>query len=294
MLRLIIFTFAIIFATALPIFPHVSRDNGLDLKVISSNIRTNNAQSTLEGERPWNERRGELISAMARYINASVTVIGFQEAEKDQLDDILSGMSDRGGSWDYVGVGTVDGKDGGEFNAIAYNSNDWEVKNTTYKWLSETPNKPSKSWGLAEARGVTIVELKRKSNGVVINVMNTHLDHVSDEARKKSAELLGIWQGMIPNNDPVILTGDFNSDSGSGAYQTMSQYLDDSQIVAETISSTENTYTGFEGPSGDRIDFVWVSKDDGLQVKNYDTIDTKTPNGRFSDHLPVVVTIEIT
>lgn len=57
---------------------------------------------------------------------------------------------------------------------------------------------------------------------VTFTVINTHFDHISEEARQASAKLLMDQARQIHlDNNPVILMGDFNSTESDLAYQQL-------------------------------------------------------------------------
>ena len=78
-------------------------------------------------------------------------------------------------------------------------------------------------------------------------VLNTHLDHLSEIAREKGAEI--IWARLhklhkqFPN-DPILVTGDFNSAPGQPAYTAMvdGEFLRDAWTNATHTSGASVTF----------------------------------------------------
>lgn len=296
----IILAFLLIFSSvdSWPL-PNTRRaDLSLEFKIISSNARLD-FENQDPGEQRWDVRKSYYISALANQTFDIPVIFGIQELYKNQLDDVLQGLNDlEEGQWEYVGIGLEDGEETGDYNAVIYNTDDWESVNKTNRWLSETPNTPSKSWDTGLVRGVTIVELESKNTGKHINFLNTHLDHIGAISRQYSAELIGKWVEQIPNDHETFAVGDFNSPRWAPPHQELSKYLSDAKIVAKDVKRDEKTYTGFTWTIIlDEIDFVWAPSDAGSDnaktvVESYDLIETMTSEGwRFSDHLPVVVTV---
>jgi endonuclease/exonuclease/phosphatase family metal-dependent hydrolase len=119
----------------------------------------------------------------------------------------------------------------GEYSAIFYKKDKFEVIKEKTLWLSETPEVPgSKSWDAAITRVVTFAVLKDKASGKSFIYANTHFDHIGKEARKNSASLIKIFlKGFITGATfektekeiPVLVSGDFNSEPTDEPYLTM-------------------------------------------------------------------------
>ncbi|CAH6722922.1 hypothetical protein CLIB1444_12S00276 [[Candida] jaroonii] len=281
--------------------PHHS-DKDFDLKLVTSNIRYNAGEgSRFEHERSWDERKVGQIAALAGQTQDGPTVIGVQEATKVQVDDLIKGLSAKTHcQWKYFGVGRDDGVEAGEYAAILYQDNEWELVNGTSRWLSETPLVPSISWGANNIRIASISELKHKPTGNHINYINTHYDHISDLARQKSSELIAEWASLIPNDYETFITGDFNSISSDLSYQTLIESFDDTREIAIKKLSLLETNTGFESTDTVKtLDFIWAPKgsntrDSSVVVEEYNVLDTMTEEGfRYSDHRPVISTFKI-
>ncbi len=159
-------------------------------------------------------------------------------------------------------------------------------------WLSETPDVMSKDWGAACYRICSYVILKEKSTSKEFVLFNTHLDHVSDEARTKGIDVVLSKIAQF-GGKPAILTGDMNSFEGSVTYNKAVATFDDSKYIAAS-SDTGITYNGW-GNATEKvspIDFCFVSKGD-FTVSSYKILD-ELKNGVYSsDHYPVVVKINL-
>lgn len=277
-------------------------DQPLEFKAITSNVRNDAPpEKRFPHEKSWDERKVGQINTLKNESSQIPTVIGLQEILKNQLDDILAGLNNyQAGPWTHFGVGRDDGVEKGEYAAVVYSSDDWELVNGTYKWLSETPDVPSKSWGAANIRIVTITELRSKKTGKHINFLNTHYDYKSQEAREKSSEIIGQYIQQIPNQYPTYLTGDFNSIDTDLSYTTLVKYMSDTRLSSFTKYTQRPTFTGFEPEDHHSvIDFIWSplstnTENASTNAITYNVIDTVTPEGfRFSDHRPVVVTFSV-
>jgi endonuclease/exonuclease/phosphatase family metal-dependent hydrolase len=90
-------------------------------------------------------------------------IVGIQEALASQVKDLAGRLPD----FSWFGVGRDDGLDQGEFMAIFYLKERFEViKHSTF-WLSETPEHPGRGWDAACNRIVTWGEFKDNKTGKV-------------------------------------------------------------------------------------------------------------------------------
>ncbi len=140
-------------------------------------------------------------------------LIGFQELYPDQKDFYLAGMPE------YRAFCTIDLSSGGmPANGIFYRAERFEVLSAGAHWLSETPHIcGSKSWGSRCVRLVNWMIMKDKKEGVVFKYYNTHLDHVSQEAREKQAAMINAAAEVHEENMPQVLTGDMNAAASNKA-----------------------------------------------------------------------------
>lgn len=260
-------------------------------RIISSNVRVDTS-SRFYHEHKWSERKGHIIEMLSNHAEDKPTLIGLQELKHHQLNDLISGMNALSEHpWSYYGVGRDDGVRKGEYAPIFYQPAKWELLNSTTKWLSTTPDMPSKFGGAACTRIVTMTTFKNLETGICINMLNTHYDHKSEQARGLASELIMKFINLIPNDYKTFLSGDFNSISSDASYKTLVKELKDTREIAYDKQSYMNTYTGFE-PSDvhNVIDFIWCQED--VKIETYNVIDTWTEQGfRSTDHRPVIVDI---
>ncbi|KAG1688162.1 hypothetical protein DVH05_003944 [Phytophthora capsici] len=205
------------------------------------------------------------------------------------------------GAWEHIGVARDDGDDDGEYNPILYKTDVFELLHEETKWLSETPETPSKSWDSGSNRIITLGVFKHIATGRLILMANTHLDNADPEARVNqigvAVDIIRAVDAKYGPNLPTFLTGDFNSGDTDGAYTALvaENYLQDLYSVAtpEQRSQRFFTYTGFAGEYKSRIDYIWFGpKTDPaggpIHVKRYTVDDNVWGNGRMSDHRCIV------
>lgn len=249
------------------------------LKVMSYNIKYANEN---DGENSWSNRKDHLTALMKFY---EPHIFGVQEALFEQLehfDKILE-------SYDYVGAGRNDGKQKGEFTAIFYKGDTFEVLEQHTFWLSETPGEPSKGWDAAYPRICTYGLFKEKDSEEKFWVFNTHFDHRGDDARKKSAEL--ILQKIDEVNDedlPVIMMGDLNLEPDTEPIKLLTENLTDSKKAAEEVvfgpEGTFNAYE-FDKPVTRRIDYIFTNEH--VKVLKYAALSDSKDLRYPSDHFPL-------
>lgn len=254
------------------------------VELITYNIRMNTPG---DGEHAWPHRKTD-VAALFRFHRADVFCV--QEALPDQMDDLAAAFPD----YRYEGIGRDDGKREGEFSAVFYNTKRFKQLDGASFWLSETPEKCSFGWDAACRRICSWVKLKEQTSDLIFYVFNTHFDHVGEEARKESARLiLRKIEEIADGKGSVVLCGDFNLPPGSAPVGLITEKLDDSYKVSEQPPyASVATYHGFsyDDPPRERIDYVFVSKE--VKVLRYGALTDSRDRAFFSDHLPVLVTLE--
>ncbi len=261
--------------------------NGDTIKVMTFNIRCGSCEKP-EDINNWSKRK---------YLAAKVIkendpdLIGLQEAEKFQIDNLISLLED----YNRVGAGRDDGKNAGEFTAIFYKKDKFSEEESSTFWLSTTPDVPSKGWDAALNRTATYIKLKSNASGNEFYFFNTHFDHIGETARVESAKLLLNKVEIIAVDLPVVLTGDFNTVPDSDTYKIMVNgnendfhLFDASQLSQTPHFGGISTFNGFGKTMemGRTIDYIFVN--DKVGVFTHVTI-TITYNDKYpSDHYPVV------
>ena len=173
----------------------VSYSQETSLSLMTYNIRYDNPS---DGENAWPNRKGELVG-LIKFYNPSI--FGTQEGLPHQIEYINDTMP----NYEFIGEGR-DGNGKGEYSAIFYQKNRFEVIETDTFWLSLTPDKPSKNWDAVLPRICTYALLKEKETGVLFWVFNTHFDHIGQQSRLQSvAIILKRINSVNTKNYPVFL-----------------------------------------------------------------------------------------
>jgi endonuclease/exonuclease/phosphatase family metal-dependent hydrolase len=255
------------------------------LKVMTFNIRYDNPADSIYS---WDNRK-EIVYSLIREEDPAIT--GLQEVLANQLKDLKKALHGYGSA----GVGRDDGISKGEFSPIMFQKTMFRLEETSTFWLSETPSVPgSISWNAACTRIVTWARLRDKKTGATFFFFNTHFDHVSEEARVRSAQLLLDSIRSIAGNDPVILTGDFNCTSSDKAYRIIANGLDDCRsLTGSQETAFQTTFIGFPADlkKSEDIDHIFLGRGNYFTVRSYQVL-LFNVEGKFpSDHLPVIVEV---
>ena len=247
------------------------------ITIMSSNLRCLTPMD--RGEKSWFYRADLITSDIA---SQAPGIIGFQEATRWQYQymvDVLEG---------YDSVITYRDKSPlSEGCPIFYNTSLYTLVDKGSFWLSETPEEMSKDWGSACYRICSYVILTDNASGKDFVVFNTHLDHVSDEARIKGIAVvldkIAQFGGL-----PSVIMGDFNCLEGSETYLSATQNFLDAQYEAvETMDSY--TYQNWGNPeSFKRLDYFMISQT-GIQAQRYQVVYAIHEGVYASDHFPITL-----
>ena len=273
--------------------------DGLELRVMSFNIRYGTAN---DKQNHWRNRR-EMVFDVLR--NHHPDVVGLQEALDFQIAEIRKALAEYG----QIGVAREDGKTEGEYSALLYRLDRFDVDESGTFWFSNTPQVPgSNHWGNACVRICTWARFLEKKSDKAFYFFNLHLDHVSQPSREKSAVLLAQRVHRRKHAEPFVVTGDFNT----GENNPVVMYLKNEAPLADQNGRESNnpvpmvdtfrvlhpdakdvrTGHSFRGTrKGNKIDYIFTpSSVKVLEAQIlYDNIDGRYP----SDHFPVTATLHL-
>lgn len=257
------------------------------VRVMTYNIRLDVASDSLNS---WDHRK-EMFVSMIRY--HAPDIIGLQEAQRHQIAYLEASLPDYG----WFGVGRDDGKEAGEFMAVFYRRAKFDTLKTATFWCSPVPSQPGLGWDAYCNRTVTWGKFRHKQSKKNFFLFNTHLDHIGVTARKESARLIKGSVDAMTKDEPVVITGDFNSRPADEPYQTIvaassrRKFADSRNISRLPHHGPNGTFNGFNISSyaDEPIDHIFVSE--GITVLNHATL-TDSYHGRFpSDHFAVITEI---
>lgn len=151
--------------------------------------------------------------------------------------------------------------------------------------LEKVTTFPAPSPG-AEPRGAIWARARLPTG--TLDVISTHLGVGRYERMKQSLELVGPgWLGSAELRRPTILCGDLNAVPGATTYRRIAQRLQDAQRLA-----TKRPNATFPSVLPLlRIDHVFVSDD--VRVRAVE-VPKSALSRRASDHLPLIVDLELT
>ena len=210
-------------------------------------------------------------------------VIGFQEVTPPMnafLHRKLSG---------YTLVGCGRGKDyQDEYNPVAFRSDKYELIGLDVSWLSETPYVPGSRFRDQSIcpRIITHALLRPIGEGEPFHVYNTHLDHVSSEARQLGAKRLieKTEEDQKTHPFPLLITGDFNATPDAREIKMLKNKFYD---FTDDIGLT---FHNFGRTDGGQIDYIFAK---GFEKEEEPIKWTDEWNGVFlSDHYPIVCQVK--
>ena len=252
------------------------------LSVMSFNIRL---PAESDGVDYW-ETRKPLAVRMLR--EQQPDVIGLQELVKAQADYLARELP----QYAWFGRGReADG--GGEHMGVFYRKDRLKVIESGDFWLSDTPDVAgSITWGHPHPRMVTWALFEQRSDGRRFYLFNTHLPYRDEDeaARLKGAQAIARRLATLPDDVPVVLTGDFNTTPDSDAHAALAGTLQDAWTTAPRVEGIDATFHGFTGKADRRIDWIFVR---GAQLESITSVTTRWNNRYPSDHFPLVATLRL-
>jgi len=259
--------------------------------VMTLNLRVH---TPIDGENAWPNR----VQSVAEVFRTHAPlIVGTQEGLASMLTDLQTHLPE----YTWLGQGRDEQADS-EHCAIFYRKDAMTVMESGQFWLSETPNRPSSSWNSACPRICTWAVLAMKDEPrSPIAVYNTHLDHISEDAREQGAKQIWTFleQQRAISPLPAVVFGDMNAETHSRVIRffrgqdeidgTMANLFDLSETLPAGIGPT---YHGFGRESPLSIDYILVTP--GVETSQV-RVDRSLYDGRHpSDHYPVLAELEWT
>ena len=259
------------------------------------------------GDNAWQKRMPRVVQVIKDHC---FDVFGVQEATAGELKMLDAGLP----GFARVGCGRNADR-GGETMAIFFSTNRFDCLESGTYWLSEHPDQPGTRYtGAGCPRTCTWAKLRDRVSGKAFLYCNTHLDHISSQARINGMNVL-LARSVRPaleRGETVFLTGDLNETlektddpamiaqlSGprlaaaaeKNPIALLSTVLKDAYALSKTgHKGPHKTFHGFTGKAKCRIDYIFVSE--GVEVLSHATLDDQ-PGGKFaSDHYPVAATLD--
>jgi endonuclease/exonuclease/phosphatase family metal-dependent hydrolase len=257
-------------------------------------VMTYNIKNGWNGDH-WISRRAALVDVIR---SEQPLLAGIQEAFRFQITDILERLP----GYDYVGSGRFfDLTD--EHCAILYDTERVSVIESGTFWLADTPDEPGSIVdGEDFPRIATWARCNVAGHDREVVVANTHLTYQDIGLKVQTENLVRGIDRIAGSSLDVILTGDFNQNRHTPAWDTVTaagfvDFLD----IADTVEGPIFTNALWEEwGSGraeavdieNRIDWIMYRPGSGLPLPHnlvFRTINTHTEPNPPSDHFPVVV-----
>ncbi len=251
--------------------------NATSVRVMSFNIRV--------GEQT--EVRKTAVLENIHAVDADV--FGVQEADPSWITYLTKNLTE----YTLVGEGR-DGGTSGEYAAIFYRTERFNLIQGGTKWLSLTPDKPSILEGGSQYKRVlTYAKLEDKETGEMLVHINAHLDYSSDEIARQQVNILAEY-ARIFQDYPIFITGDFNQTPDSNTYQEIVSHGYADSALATVNTDMVGTYNAYktDETAHKRIDYCFVNEEyvrvDGYEVWN-ESAENGGHEGFISDHYAVYV-----
>lgn len=249
------------------------------MKFVTFNLRCDHQQ---DGNNCFIYRQPLILRAMER---EKPDVICFQEVLPHMAAWLKKSLTD----YYVIGCGRGEKLDG-EQMTVAFRKENYQLLEMRTFWLSETPAVPGSRYpGQSSCpRTCTDAVLMEEESGRVFRVLNTHLDHVGQEARKRGLcqVLRHAENAELFSSAPIILAGDFNAEPDSEEMAPLRQ-RPDLINATQDIGPTYHGYGKADLPS--QIDYIVLRG--ALRCAGTKKW-TEEENGVFlSDHYPVCAEI---
>lgn len=256
------------------------------VRLMSFNVRYDTAK---DGWDNWSHRRRLVADTIGYH---APDVVGIQEAMHHQLRELETLLE----GYDWLGDARDTVCAGGEHTAIGYRRERFDVDATETFWLSGTPDeRGSVGWDASHPRVATWARLRESASDDQLVVMNTHLDHRGERARREGIGLVLERLSGLAGEDAAVLCGDFNCAVGDPAHERADGYeladgrrLRDSRTLSPGRHGPTTTRTDFHDLlPGMGIDHVFLGGE--TDVRGWTAATDRDDDHYASDHLPVVV-----
>lgn len=227
---------------------------------------------------------------------------GFQEFSVSQnLDDILDALS---------GYNSRFGKEVGDgnYNPIFWNLERFQFIESGSEYLNRWGDRKAKGWDAQDERAFSWVYLADITTGKHLLYLNTHLDHIGEEARLGGIQRIISFVSTWTDSTHVILTADFNCSVFRRIRQTyyttrpfemltVAGFMDAFRSV-HGMWPPPPTYQAYKGDDYDvQVDKYGTYYIDAPQTRNIRVLDAKLIKSKpgdiqKSDHDAVLITVE--
>ncbi|MBT3393582.1 MAG: hypothetical protein HN411_00535 [Waddliaceae bacterium] len=174
------------------------------LRVITYNMLFNICEDTLDKAHHW-KKRYHRVAKIVDVINPDI--IGSQEIFQGQADDLMALIGD---TYAFYGRDSHDGLNEGMVNGVFYKKSRYDLLEGKVIFISKTPDIPSRD-PYDQMQFLTVCKFRDIKTKKILVIINTHLAFYSTDSREYSAHFISDFIESFPHEEPIILTGDFNS-----------------------------------------------------------------------------------
>lgn len=253
----------------------------------------------------WPNRAALNVATIKRH---APTLVGLQECQRGNLAAYRNNLP----HYEHLKGPRYGNVPPYDFNATLFDPEHLELLESGGFWLSETPQRPSRSWETRVTRSANWALFRLRETGLPLLHLNTHLDHKSPPARRQGSSLIvrevdGLLR-QLGSGTPVIVTGDFNCRPRSSTYKNFADggFVDTYLSAGNTDAEGANTFHAFKGEDYQdpnpgrvprRIDWVLLKDPAGrLRVLSHEILrDHDDRSGLYpSDHYPILAEFDAT
>lgn len=246
-------------------------DDESGFSVMTWNIRRTTTAD--KGNRAFKKRSGKMVELIKE---ADPDIICMQEATSSQISFFKKNLHGMSVVYEYR-----DKTRSSECCPVFYNSDRFELISSETFWLSDTPEKMSKTWEADYYRICTAIKLKDKLTGNELAIFNTHIDYKSEDTKLKSVDLIN--EKAADFDCPIVLTGDFNSVPASSAIERTKTYF--TEAGEGKPDGDKITFNNYLGDRQKKIDYVFYKGN--IESLSYSVIDRTYGKIIPSDHYPI-------
>ena len=272
------------------------KSSDTSFRVMTFNVRWDDLELK-DSKRAWKFRKDKVFQVLLRH---KADLIGLQEPFADQLTDLIAAFPEYEC---YRGAALLSENQQRAYNPIFYRRERFELLQSGFFFLSETPHQSSLGWTAKIPRSVSWVRLKDRQTGKDFYFFNTHFDYFSKLARNESARLLRQKIKEIAGKKQFIVGGDFNIFQALSGQETLRLLTETTEDAMALIDAQTITIQGHFGPTGSwsgfteggkpgvKPDFLFVQSEVFVLMH---AILADAFEGEFaSDHLPVMADLSL-
>ena len=254
------------------------------MKIVSFNIRCVKIESDRRAPNSFVHRAGMIYDKLR---SERPDIVAFQEVTAYIADFLERSLSD---IYDFYTFFRSENFDG-EGITIATLKDSIVCHSIDSFWLSPTPRIPGSRFAEQSTcpRVASVGVYRERATGRLIRICNTHLDHVSDEARVLGVSLL--LDRLAAMNEeyplPTVLLGDLNAAPDSAPIRVIKESPLALTELTEKISVTFHDF----GTDEHKIDYIFGTQEIAASVSAVGAWCDEHEGVYLSDHYPIFVEV---